>query len=176
MAFLPYFRRFMPFKIILNRINQNAIDNAAIFNKLFSLLFISKLIETLSEVSFDLKWDENKHFYTQKRIQMYNKECNTGYKYFVTLVRGVLQVILDRRNKQAPIWRLKMALKMSDICQNDRCLCITKRNISDSGIVSTQVVLMTRLPKQLIFQQLKIQHFAAFGSTFDWFIFYETII
>ena len=28
LAFLPYFRRFMPFKIILNRINQNAIDNA----------------------------------------------------------------------------------------------------------------------------------------------------
>ena len=40
------------------------------------------------------------------------------------------------------------------VCQNDRCLCITKRNISDSGIFSTQVVLMTRLPKlKLIFQQ-----------------------
>ena len=114
------FRRFMPFKTIFNRINQNAIDNAAIFNKLFSLLFISKLIETLSEVSFDLKWDENKHFYTQKRIQMYNKECNTGYKYFLTSSAESWKLFWTQFDKQGPIGRLKMALKMSDICQNDR--------------------------------------------------------
>ena len=110
----------MPFKTIFNRINQNAIDNAAIFNKLFSLLFISKLIETLSEVSFDLKWDENKHFYTQKRIQMYNKECNTGYKYFLTSSAESWKLFWTQFDKQGPIGRLKMALKMSDICQNDR--------------------------------------------------------
>ena len=60
-----------------------------------------------------------------------------------------------------------MALKMLDICQSVQCLCITKRNISDPDIVSTRVVLMTRLPKQLIFQQPEIQSSVDLVGTFN---------
>lgn len=33
---------------------------------------------------------------------MYNKECNTGYKYFVILVRGVLQVYFGPKKQTSP--------------------------------------------------------------------------